>query len=812
MSEIIDITGKTEASFGETNNKFAKEFLLNALNDDCTNKDFERLLSNLIKDKSNQENWRYINDEENNQGRIDIAIDPGKSLMERVTNAIDASLDLIAFEKGAHDDPTKHNIPSSPGEAGEMWLGLDKNTGLSGINSRERRKLAKKYCNVKIYPGDGPNNRIVTIKDKGIGIAQKEFQKNILALGASSKIRKYYLMGHYGQGGSSTFGQTQMATLIVSKKFNSDHISFTVVWYDDREKEKDVKVGCYKYLVEDKLPFALNSKSLDIPDFNHGTIIKHFGYQLDKYRGVAGNGSFYQLLERVLFNPVIPIDYTYKLNPDSKVQHRTIKGARAALLGAEDEEDKRTKIEIEHQEKRLAINISNGELGKIWVEYWLTKQPKRKQDKNGRFFTPDNPINGKLDQYKPIIFTNNGQTQHEESANFTAKELELPFLKNRLVIHIDCSDLTVKGKQGLFNANREQLKDLLVKKEILSKISEYIKADQKLIILNDEAAQSQAKEETSESQQKMLKLVMKFLTLNQGTIKSIRGEGSGSGTHLGNLSPRNQSTKRIIKKEIKLSDPPTYIRLVWDEDKDIKFYNTRERWIGIETDAYSALQEDHIKISSDDDLEILNTSELANGRFKIHLRCKETSKIGNTGSIKVKLKIDEQGIDLGDTRNYIVTEVPKESKPKINNIPPIRTIPVDGKNDPDHDWAVLFDHTEDCNKYEEEDVAFRWLFSNGELLVYFNTKYANYVDAIKQCQKNGGMAKVEELKTKYKVFLMGLSYLDFNEEENNKYKVDYESSIGLERKESEIKRKNNFSIAGASLLHINNEIFNRGQN
>ena len=83
----------------------------------------------------------------NNRGIIEIAADPGRSLVERITNAIDAILEL---EFDLH-----HGTPEcrSPKEAASAWLGLPTG-GLSEMSPAERRALAQR-ATVRVLAGDG---------------------------------------------------------------------------------------------------------------------------------------------------------------------------------------------------------------------------------------------------------------------------------------------------------------------------------------------------------------------------------------------------------------------------------------------------------------------------------------------------------------------------------------------------------------------------------------------------------------------------------------------------------------------------------
>jgi hypothetical protein len=133
----------------------------------------------------------------NNRGAIEVASDAARSAIERVTNMFDALLELEHKKHSGRPDCR------SPREAAEAWLGVPKKDGLSGLTTKQRQDLALNTI-VRLEVGEGPQSRVLTVIDRGIGIAPDRMKDTILSLNESNKIQKHYLAGTYGQGGSST--------------------------------------------------------------------------------------------------------------------------------------------------------------------------------------------------------------------------------------------------------------------------------------------------------------------------------------------------------------------------------------------------------------------------------------------------------------------------------------------------------------------------------------------------------------------------------------------------------------------------------
>ena len=246
-------------------------------------------------------------DRENNAGTIEITTDPGRALIERVTNGIDAILER---------EYERHNgIPDcrSPSEAAAAWLGLGEDD-LTEISDAQTQIIAENLI-ITLEEGDGKNARVITVRDKGVGIAPEKMESTILSLNQGNKWKKHYLAGTYGQGGSSTFSSSKY-TLIASRAVDSD-VSFTVVRYQDLPAES-YKTGNYVYLkINGYIPRVAC-------EFDSGTEVKHFGYDLSDYSNKFGANSLYGLLNQILFDSVIPIWI------DSRVDdyRRTIIGSR----------------------------------------------------------------------------------------------------------------------------------------------------------------------------------------------------------------------------------------------------------------------------------------------------------------------------------------------------------------------------------------------------------------------------------------------------------------------------------------------------
>ena len=288
-----------------------------------------------------------------------------------------------------------------------------------------------------------------------------------------------------------------------------------------------------------------------------GTSVKHFGYDLSSYPSPVGPNSVYGLLNRILFDPVLPV---WLDNPVNN-QRRVIKGARNALNGAVDEGDEdRRGVRLSHHVPLFFSSLS--EFERLGIEYWVLERPT---EKNKR------PTAAFVNPGKPIVLTLNGQNQAELSQILVRKEAELPFLAQRTIVHVDCNSLTPGAKRSLFVSNREDARRGLVLRLITDEVVRALRSDDDLVRLNNEAREQGMRERDESAVQQMRQEVSRLLRLQGLNVgASVGGEaGSDDGQDQRPTHPRRP---RRPPEPIELHEPPTHLNIVWGEDKEVTFY------------------------------------------------------------------------------------------------------------------------------------------------------------------------------------------------------------------------------------------------
>ena len=494
--------------------------------------------------------------------------------------------------------------------------------------------------------------------------------------------------------------------MIASRHKESAQIGFTVVWYLDLPPDQ-YKTGQYVYMQLDNEPPVVQAEE---QDFTFGTVVRHFGYDLSGYSSPIGPNSLYGILNRVLFDPVTPVWFENKVHG----WNRVIKGSRNALHGAVDEGDD-AKTQLDHSMPSFNVNL--GDLGYIAIEYWVLEKPEKSTSKPSAVF---------VDPRKPIVLTVNGQNQSEISISLIRKDADLPFLKDRLIVHIDCDRLSHEAKRNLFSSTREQSRSGFVHERITQEITQVLKTDDELRRLNDLAKNESLKETDENAKEQIRKEVAKLFRISGAATVEAGGTKTKDAEKPGGRIVHPRGPRKL--DPIPIQEPPTFIRIVWEEEKPIKFYPTQRRYVRIETDANSEYHNpmspsaSRINIIVGDDLKLVGTTPLKGGRMRAGIDCKEGATKGNAGDIAVELY--RHGlVALGDSKEYLVVDKPvtKETD-KEATFPDFNIIEVKGLDD--ENWGKL---TEDESQ-GVADVASNSLMNEGTLFVYYSSAFPKFAE------------------------------------------------------------------------------------
>jgi hypothetical protein len=163
--------------------------------------------------------WYPVGADRGNAGRIKLAGAPENPIGERVINAIEALLELarqMELLKDAGAAP-----PPNPRAAVRTYFGLppldqlpDHMALMRGTKpAREVTDLADRIKVLMRQESKGKDYSVI-VDDDGIGQRADRMHETLLSLGCSDKPDKPYLIGMFGQGGSSAFAASHYSWFV----------------------------------------------------------------------------------------------------------------------------------------------------------------------------------------------------------------------------------------------------------------------------------------------------------------------------------------------------------------------------------------------------------------------------------------------------------------------------------------------------------------------------------------------------------------------------------------------------------------------
>ncbi|MDE0141617.1 MAG: hypothetical protein OXI80_08425 [Caldilineaceae bacterium] len=406
---------------------------------------------------SDSEYWRNVGDQRSNAGPIEASADEINPLVERIVNSMEAVIELRVAEC--------KTIPNNPRDAIEKLFNVPEGD-CSRLERQEAQEVAR-HVSVT-FRGDSRNVRpTLEVRDKGIGVHPSNFADSILALGQSDKGQKPYLVGMYGQGGSSTFDKCEY-TVIVSRRHpkhlspgQDDEAGWTVV-----KRSLNVRAPVYKYLIDPETGSVpvLSGSTADQIGLNYGTIIVHI-----EYRNTGGfatqeitNSAFYTLNYR-LFNPLL----TWTLSDRRKNANvsRTMRGIpyrvtqlpAATGLGANIVASRNESTSVRHHMQYEHL-LSSG--ANLKVEWWILQDERidsgRKRPRHDKCISPYQDRTRRYSR-RVIAVTRGGQTHAALTSNIFANK-RLRQLSRSVIVQVDSDSMTYEEGASFFASNRAELK------------------------------------------------------------------------------------------------------------------------------------------------------------------------------------------------------------------------------------------------------------------------------------------------------------------------------------------------------------------
>jgi len=268
--------------------------------------------------------WMPVGGDRGNAGRIKLANFPVNPIAERLINGMEAIIELYHHREIVKfpDSPP----PRSPRDAVKRYFGLPSLDMLPKLDSSEAsqatrqaaRDLARKL-RIRLLWDKASREFAVAVEDEGIGQPPALVHRSLLSLGSTTKADKPYLIGVFGQGGSSAYAVSNLSW-VVSRRAKDclddqeDGVGWTVIRHIFPKGRRDDYFAYLAAHPDGHVP-SISADDADSAGLSHGTRFAHVAYNFGK-GGSSVAQQMFRALNHVLYNPVMPFELHTSDLPD----------------------------------------------------------------------------------------------------------------------------------------------------------------------------------------------------------------------------------------------------------------------------------------------------------------------------------------------------------------------------------------------------------------------------------------------------------------------------------------------------------------
>jgi len=600
----------------------------------------------------NPNNWQCIGarvkgEHINNHGLVHgQQSDPIGALTEKITNSIDSVLIQACKRKEINPESTK--APSNIYQAVENFFGIP-NGDLINLHAARRWELSDK---VKVYIENSKKKkselgRNVWVIDSGEGQIPENIPNTFLSIMRENKNKIRFVHGRYNMGGLSSLGfcGEKKYQLLITRKdpaltdgVKNNKIGFTLV-REYYPTDKYVSNPEYQYCtLPDGSIFTVDynpNEKLEVgygelDEFEYGAVIKLYNYQI--------SCDLYGLLIEVkknLFKPAIPFQVRGIKGTENK--KRIIDGNVTRLIrkmenpNEKDEENDEEKNSAKIRDWYFA-EAELGDLGKRKIEITVFNNT------NTKYF---------VEKSKVVFFTINGQTHGTLPQYFITSKDKLSALEDRLLIHVDCTDVPNRVRNEIFMSDRETIKKSKLE-AIKSDLTKFLLSDERLLHIAKSIVPEYLNKGTKiTSFKKLASRVVKFAPEVRESLQG--GEDIRSGrSRKSNLNKKWKQRECMVVKENYTGNffPTKFEYKGWNKSKGqlnkdlpIDGYINLEFETDVNNDFFSRKDSPgKFVFISDGGMLVKKTGErLFNGRLTLQLRAGEMAEIDKAVNSKFQL-------------------------------------------------------------------------------------------------------------------------------------------------------------------------------
>lgn len=260
--------------------------------------------------------WIPVGQERGNAGRIKQANQPVNPIAERTVNGMEAIIEMARQRELRLDAPSR--APTSPRAAVSRYFGLPSLDQLPKLDGSDASKAIRtkardlaRQLRVRLVFDKTSRQFTVAIEDDGIGQAPMRIHSTLLSLGSTTKADKWYLIGVFGQGGSSAYAVSQYSW-VISRRVkdlldgDDDGAGWTIIKHIFPKGRRDDYFAYLAAAPDGRVP-SLSASDADGANIANGTRFVHIAYDFGR-GGSAISRQLYTAMNHVLYNPVLPFE------------------------------------------------------------------------------------------------------------------------------------------------------------------------------------------------------------------------------------------------------------------------------------------------------------------------------------------------------------------------------------------------------------------------------------------------------------------------------------------------------------------------
>jgi len=589
--------------------------------------EIEAILVQAGFDPNNEAVWQPLGGMENNFSTVgNQQTEATAALVEKIINGIDATLMAECFSKNIN--PESAEAPTSMQAAVQKFFTV-KDGLLANLDPASRTKLADNVHVIAVGEKSAPGYLII---DRGEGQTPEAFPDTFLSLNRSNKLRIPFVQGKFNSGGTGVLqfcGQQNMQ-LIVSKRHpnaptlagdtSKDLWGFTVVrrirptgmpggrknsmyvYLALNGKVPRFKAESLNVLPQDRKSICPKPYSLGL---QYGTCVKLYDFRW-KARSIATTEARYEL-ERFLHSPCLPFRLTETRDYKANYFSTTISGVWATIGQGDDADDK-----VEPGFPAFA-DLNLNDIGQLPYRIAV--------------FQP-----GVNTRHVPhgVFFTVNGQVHGGLPSDFISRHLKFDYLKDHLLVSIDCTLMDPTVREDFFMASRDRVRKNEVYETVLDHLKRELRDHPGLRQLN--AARRKKEIEDTLNDEEETKNLFNELLKSDPLLAHLFGAGDRLITKTGPGPDAPFQGKQF----------PTYFRLLKNPSSGLVKHCPLNRTcrVEFETDVVNGYfkrtdSPGHISVEPANSIE---HSHLWNGRFTAQVRVPWNAKTGDQFDVKVSVE------------------------------------------------------------------------------------------------------------------------------------------------------------------------------